>query len=65
MGDSLKVLIAVLLVLFLVGLFVFSYLLNKRTPKPEGCQNIGEECEGCQVLMCSHNKSNHNNKEEK
>ena len=65
MSDALKIIIAVILVVFLVGLFIFSYLLNKKTPKPEGCENVGEACEGCQILMCSHNKEHQNNKEEK
>ena len=42
----------------LVVAFVFSYLLNKKTPKPEGCENIDENCEGCQITSCSHRIEN-------
>jgi len=49
-----KALIAILLVGGAIFLFIFTYLLNKRTPKPEGCENLSEECEGCQILTCSH-----------
>ena len=41
--------------------FIGTYILNKRTPKPEGCEDIGSECEGCQITSCSHYKE----KEEK
>ena len=40
----------------LVGAFVGSYLLNKKTPKPEGCENIDDSCEGCQITSCPNRK---------
>lgn len=49
-----KVIFAIIIVGVAVGLFIFSYLLNKRTPKPEGCESLSEECEGCSILTCSH-----------
>lgn len=61
--SILRVIIAVLLVAFLVGLFIFTFLLNKKTPKPEGCENIDENCEGCQMTSCSHYKKNNQEKE--
>ena len=42
MGDEIRIVIAVLIVLVCVGLFIGTYILNKRTPKPEGCENLGE-----------------------
>ena len=36
-----KIEIAPLLwVLFLIGIFILTYLMNKNTPKPEGCEDI-------------------------
>lgn len=64
MNDPvIRIIVAVLLVAFLVALFIFTFLLNKKTPKPEGCENIGEECEGCQMTSCSHYKKNNQEKE--
>lgn len=41
-----------------IGLFILSYLLNKKTPKPEGCQDTTQECEGCKMIGCSHHPIN-------
>ena len=64
MGDEIRIVIAVLIVLVCVGLFIGTYILNKRTPKPEGCENIGSECEGCQITSCSHHQNKNEEKEE-
>ena len=40
-----SILVAALVITGLVLAFVFSYLLNKKTPKPEGCENLEENCE--------------------
>ena len=48
-----KYLIGGILLVVLVLLFIFKYKLKKKTPKPEGCENL-EECEGCQMVSCSH-----------
>ena len=53
-----SILVAVLVITGLVLAFVFSYLLNKKTPKPEGCENLEENCEGCQITSCSHRIEN-------
>lgn len=52
---------AVIIMIVMIGAFIGSYLLNKKTPKPEGCENLDENCEGCQITSCAHHK---NNKEE-
>ena len=56
MNDTLRVILAIVIIVVCVGLFIGTYILNKRTPKPEGCEEIGSECEGCQITSCSHNK---------
>ena len=61
MNDTTRIIIAVGIVVVCVVLFIGTYVLNKRTPKPEGCEDVGSECEGCQMTSCSHYKE----KEEK
>lgn len=56
-----SIIMAVVIMIVMIGVFIGSYLLNKKTPKPEGCENLDENCEGCQITSCSHHK---NNKEE-
>jgi len=44
--------------IWLVGLlflYIGLYIWNKKTPKPEGCQNITIGCDGCQLYDCTHN----------
>ena len=64
MNQVTGIILAVAVVLVSVALFIFTYILNKRTPKPEGCENVGSECEGCQMTSCSHYKKNNENIEE-
>ena len=53
-----SIIMAVVIMTFMIGVFIGSYLLNKKTPKPEGCENLDENCEGCQITSCSHHKVN-------
>ena len=48
------------IVIICVLLFVGTYLLNKRTKKPEGCEDMSEHCEGCSIVNCSHHPNNSN-----
>lgn len=45
-----------LLILGLVLIYVLSYLLNKRTPVPEGCEVAVNKasCKSCHNFSCSH-----------
>ena len=52
MPDYVRYILGALLLIFLIGVFIFTYLLNKKTPKPEGCENLEENCEGCQIASC-------------
>ena len=65
MNDTLRVILAIVIIVACVGLFGGAYILNKRTPKPEGCVEIGSECEGCQITSCSHYKIPNIDKKEK
>ena len=53
-----KLLASIGVVVFCVFLFVGTYLLNKKTKKPEGCQDMSEYCEGCSLTSCSHHPNN-------
>ena len=63
MNDTTRIIIAVGIVVVCVVLFIGTYVLNKRTPKPEGCEEVGSECEGCQITSCSHYKQKEEKKE--
>ena len=56
MPDYVRYILGSLLLIVLIGVFIFTYLLNKKTPKPEGCENLEENCEGCQITSCPNRK---------
>ena len=43
----------------LVFLYIFLYLENKKTPKPEGCEELTQGCSGCQSIDCTHHPIHH------
>lgn len=55
-----ELIIGIALIAFLVVLFIVTYVLNKKTPVPKGCENIRLENDVC--LAC--NKSDCHIKEE-
>lgn len=57
-----KIIVAGLIIGVMVGLFILTYLLNVKTPKPEGAEN--PNCNGCGDIFCSHNPA-HDKQEEK
>jgi len=63
MNDTTRIIIAVGIIVVCVVLFIGTYILNKRTPKPDGCEDVGSECEGCQITSCSHYKQKDEKKE--
>jgi hypothetical protein len=61
MELAIKIVMTILIVGGLVGLFIASYLLNKRIPRPEGCdEEITAQCKKCVISSCylhpDHNK---------
>jgi hypothetical protein len=41
--------------LFMVGLGLFyalTYVLNRNTPIPEGCEDLTQSCHGCSISSC-------------
>ncbi len=55
MDTFLRILIGVGIFAALVGVYLLTYFLNKKTKKPEGCEVMTENCHGCQVTTCGHN----------
>ncbi|WP_297238541.1 hypothetical protein [uncultured Faecalicoccus sp.] len=49
-----------ILVLVYIGL----YLMNKKTPLPEGCEDLKADCEGCHDFSCTHHPSHYMEKGE-
>ena len=45
---------AILVLAGLGAFFAVGYVLNSRTPVPEGCENLKAECEGCRITSCAH-----------
>lgn len=48
--------VGVLVIIGLVGTYIITYLLNKRTPVPEECRELAEStsCKSCHNFACSH-----------
>lgn len=51
-----KYVYASIILIFLIGLFILFYLLNKKVEKPDGCEINEENCKGCNNPLC--HKSN-------
>ena len=45
----------------MIGLFLVCFLANKKTPRPEGCEDLDAECENCPVTECLKNASKKEN----
>ncbi len=48
--------IALLWMVLLVTVYIMTYLWNKKTPKPEDCEEMSE-CSGCANITCSHHSA--------
>ncbi|MCR5229569.1 MAG: hypothetical protein K6D03_05540 [Solobacterium sp.] len=44
---------AVLVAGVLLGLYVILMTLNKKTPVPEGCENLRPDCKACGIADCA------------
>jgi hypothetical protein len=54
--DWATALIGVGIVTILVTLFIVGYRINKKTPIPEGCEDLTSDCAGCAITSCSLHK---------
>jgi hypothetical protein len=42
---------AIIIVVVVIIIFIGTYLLNKRIPKPDGCE-LSDKCETCKQTSC-------------
>jgi hypothetical protein len=52
-----QILATIIVLTLVIGLYIGSYVLNKRTPVPEGIVMI-EGCDSCSTASCGHHPSN-------
>ena len=48
-----RVVLAIGLVVALFLLVVVTYRMNKKTPVPEGCENLHPDCQACGIADCA------------
>lgn len=48
---------AIILFVILSSIVALGYILNKKTPVPEGCEDLKENCEGCRITSCINHPS--------
>lgn len=57
-----KIVLAILFFALLVTIYIVLYLMNKKTPLPEGCENLKADCEGCKDYACTNNPAHNSRK---
>ncbi|WP_270458848.1 hypothetical protein [Faecalitalea cylindroides] len=58
-----KIVLAILFFALLVTIYIVLYLMNKKTPLPEGCENLKADCEGCKDYACMNNPAHNSRKD--
>lgn len=58
-----KIVLAILFFALLVTIYIVLYLMNKKTPLPEGCENLKADCEGCKDYGCTNNPAHNSRKD--
>ena len=56
MGKTVALIFAIVIIAAFVILFFVTFLINRKTPVPKGCENIKiseDNCSACQVSDCS------------
>ncbi len=48
--------LAIIIFVVLACLFGISYYFNSKTPVPKGCENLKEDCRGCNISSCPNRK---------
>lgn len=47
----------IVILVIMIGLFLVCFIANRKTPKPEGCEDLEAECETCPIKSCLKNTS--------
>ena len=58
-----KIVLAILFFALLVTIYIVLNLMNKKTPLPEGCENLKADCEGCKDYACTNNPAHNSRKD--
>lgn len=58
-----KIVLAILFFALLVTIYIALYLMNNKTPLPEGCENLKADCEGCKDYACTNNPAHNSRKD--
>lgn len=57
LAFDLKLFIGIIVIIVLLVVFFVTYVMNKRTPVPEGCEEArmnAQSCSACNNLDCEH-----------
>ena len=55
MGRIGYLILAIIIIVLLIALFFITYVLNKKTPLPKGCEKVqNEHCAGCINKHCEY-----------
>lgn len=59
---NIRLLAPIVWAILLVSIFIITYIMNRNTPKPEGCEEIINEvsCRCCKQLSCGHHPKQNN-----
>lgn len=58
-----EIVLAILFFALLVTIYIVLYLMNKKTPLPEGCEDLKADCEGCKDYACTNNPAHNSRKD--
>ena len=47
-----NIIYAVIFFMVMSGFYCIGYYYNHKTPKPKGCENLKESCNGCKITSC-------------
>ena len=53
--TSKQIISLVVILVVLISIFIIVFLLNRKTPKPKGCEKLDAECDACKVTTCERN----------
>ncbi|MGI6713469.1 MAG: hypothetical protein ACOX3K_00125 [Bacilli bacterium] len=64
MSNLVRIIVAIAIVGGLFALFLLGFLLNKKTKKPEGCEDLSAHCQSCQIEGCAVRQTPYEEKQE-
>ena len=48
-----RVLAAIVFITTLIGIYIWAYIANHKTPVPPGCEDLKADSDGCKITSCS------------